>query len=149
MYDKYTSFNLCLEYIGTSYPIIPSSTTNTDNLAINIKMTGFNFINSTYEIKNNCNVSNIVLSPFYFSTTTPTNVYLSNASQYTFLKNNDIFNINIEYERIVDGKSPTNSILGITSGVMNVPYPNMIYIFKIFGCDPVDNTNNGSRIKNI
>jgi hypothetical protein len=55
MYDKYTSFNLCLEYIGTSYPIIPNSTTNTDNLAINIKMTGFNFINSTYEIKNNCN----------------------------------------------------------------------------------------------
>ena len=148
MYEKYSSFNLCLEYIGTSYPIIPNSTTN-DNLAVNIKMSGFNFINSTYEIKNNCNVSNIVLAPFLFSNSTPTNLYLSNVSQYTFLKNNDIFNINIEYERIIDGRSPINTIMGLSNTAMNVPYPNMIYIFKIFGCDPVDNTNNGSRIKNI
>jgi hypothetical protein len=144
MWDKYSSFNLCLEYIGTSYPPMSGINILNDDLAVNIKMSGFNFINSTYEIKNNCNVSNIVLCPFLFSNTTPTNLYLSNASQYTFLKNNDIFNINIEYERIIDSKKPLNG----SPTLSNIPYPHMVFIFKIFGCDPID-THNASRIKNI
>ena len=141
MYDKYDKFNLCLNCISTAYTAFALSATN--NSQVLIRLTGLPWVNCNYNITSSgMNVNNIynIIGTFKFSSSTPQEPltqYFYGSNIATFSKNSDIISITIDYLRLVDLSSPdtTNT------------YPQITFIFDIYGIDEYKTNDVSRRIK--
>ena len=113
MYEKYNSFNLCLNTISTSTSNILDTNQECKNVVM--RMTGLNWLNQTYSTStltssSKATIGTISFSPLYSTTQS----YYSNS--VTFGKNSEIVNLTIEYSRVADDAMSTSVFtLGITN----------------------------------
>ena len=137
MYDKYDTFNLCLNSI---YSNPCSSTLGADgsgnDLSLFIKLSGLPFINQTYDIYNKCNTDSTTIACINFVRNSPLTELYYNSSSNTFGKNQELVNLTFTYNRIKDDAIPSSS----------VNYPFMIYVFDIIGIPRDDGNKNGTRM---
>jgi len=141
MYDKYDRFNLCLNCISSAYTI--SALSGTTNSQVLIRFSGLPWVNCNYNItSSSINVNNIytIITSFKFSSSTPQEPltqYFYGSNIATFSKNSDIISITIDYLRLVDLLTPdtTNT------------YPQMTFIFDIYGIDEYKTNDVSRRIK--
>jgi hypothetical protein len=87
-------------------------------------MTGLSFVNSTYNQKLQSNSGALIVCPFIFLSTAgvQSQIY-NNLAVSTFIKQNDIVNISINYLRVKDDAAPTSTL------------PHMTFIFNIVGLE--------------
>ena len=121
MYDKYDTFNLCLKdiYSSEADPLLGETS---NDVHLSIKMSGLPFINQTYNLSNKINSIYTTLTCVEFIRTYALKNQYNNYSQ-TFGKNQETVSLKFSYHKIY------NDIPVISS----VPYPQMIYIFDIYG----------------
>jgi len=120
MFDKYDRFMLLLQNISHANAIT-FSTHNDRGVLIN--MSGLSFVNSTYNQKLQSNSGALIVCPFIFASAGVQSQIYNNFAISTFIKQNDIVNISINYTRIKDDVAPTTT------------YPNMTFIFNIVGLE--------------
>ena len=108
LYDKYDTFNLCLNTISTSQA--NTIDVNPDSKNITIKLGGLPFINQTYNVKSGSSSSSTSLATFNFTSSSSTTQYYYSNNIATFGKNSDTCNITIEYFRILDDIIPNSNI---------------------------------------
>jgi len=95
-----------------------------DDRALLINMSGLSFVNSTYNQKLQSNSGALIVCPFIFLAAASVQSQLyNNFAVSTFIKRNDIINISINYTRIKDDASPTNT------------FPHVNFIFNIVGLE--------------
>lgn len=142
MYDKYDTFNICLNTICCSTPPanlgVSYGNSDINNLHVIINISGLPFINQTYSQSNNRNTSSTPIGAFTFPTATTQvglqSFYSSNVA--TFGKSQELCNITISYSKVLDGLSPTS----------NLAFPEPVFIFDIIGIDKERGNLNGSRL---
>jgi hypothetical protein len=142
MYDKYEKFNLCLNTVSTSNVTgvtIPGN--SSDDRIVQLYLSGLPFINQTYDVVRGCNTNNAIIGTFNFpSVAGSVTQYFYSSNLATFDKRQNTLNINVFYNRVkTDGAGSYNVNAGGTA------YPDMIFIFDIFGI-PNDNLNYGQRL---
>ena len=123
MFDKYDRFLLLLQNISNASP---SATPGTAvDRAILINMSGLSFINSNYVQKFQSNTGSVIICPYIMSGTNAQSQIYNNFAVATFIKQNDIVNITINYTRIEDDVplSSTNA------------YCHVCFIFNIVGIE--------------
>ena len=121
MFDKYDRYLLLLQNI--SHALAATMTTIVDDRALLINMSGLSFVNSTYTQKLQSNSGALVVCPFIFASAGVQSQIYNNFAISTFIKQNDIVNISINYTRIKDDAAPTTT------------YPHMTFIFNIVGIE--------------
>ena len=121
MFDKYDRYLLLLQNI--SHALSATMTTIVDDRALLINMSGLSFVNSTYNQKLQSYSGSLIVCPFIFASAGVQNQTYNNFAISTFIKQNDIVNISINYTRIKDDAAPTTT------------YPNMTFIFNIVGLE--------------
>lgn len=138
MYDKYDTFNLCLSSITTGLASATIGTGTNDRVVV-INVGGLPFINNTYDTGLKHNVTTAVLGTFTFVPNQSVSQFFYSSNVATFGKNQDVCNISISYTRV----SPNAG-----SYVVNTPiyYPDVVFIFDIFGIDKQTGNQNGTRI---
>ena len=124
MFDKYDRFMLLLQNISHS---LSAAMATTDDRSILINMSGLSFVNSTYNQKLQSNSGALIVCPFIFPSAAgvQSQIY-NNFAISTFIKQNDIVNISINYTRIKDDAAPTTAA---------TTYPHMTFIFNIVGIE--------------
>ena len=120
MFDKYDRYLLLLQNI--SHAASAAMSTN-DDRSILINMSGLSFVNSTYNQKLQSNSGALIVCPFIFIASSVQSQLYNNFAVSTFIKQNDIVNISINYTRIKDDASPTST------------FPYMTFIFNIVGLE--------------
>ena len=116
MFDKYDRYLLLLQNISHAY----SAAIGTgDDRGILINMSGLSFVNSTYNQKLQSNSGALIICPYIFVSSNVQSQIYNNFAVSTFIKQNDIVNISINYTRIKDDTATT------------VTYPHMVFIFNI------------------
>jgi len=120
MFDKYDRYLLLLQNISQS---LAGTITTVDDKAILINMSGLSFVNSTYVQKLQSNSGALIVCPFIFVPSTIQSLLYNNFVVSTFIKQNDIVNISINYTRIKDDVAPTTT------------FPHMCFIFNIVGIE--------------
>ena len=101
MFDKYDRFLLLLQNISNASPTATPGTA-VDDRAFLINMSGLSFINSNYVQKFQSNTGSIIVCPYIMSGTNAQSQLYNNFAVATFIKQNDIVNITINYTRIED-----------------------------------------------
>ena len=124
MFDKYDRFLLLLQNISNASPSATPGAA-VDDRAILINMSGLSFINSNYVQKFQSNTGSVIICPYIMSGTNAQSQIYNNLAVATFIKQNDIVNITINYTRIEDdvASSSTNS------------YGHVCFIFNIVGIE--------------
>jgi len=111
MYDKYDTFNLCLNAISTSQAnsIDPFH----DSKNVSIKLSGLAWLNQSYNVKSLTNNNNsTTIGTFNFVGNSATSQFYNSNNIATFSKAQDICNITIEYQRILDEVVVNNNLSG-------------------------------------
>ena len=124
MFDKYDRFMLLLQHISNSTPTASVGTAAEDR-AVLINMSGLSFLNSNYNQKFQSNSGSIILCPYMFSAAGGQSQLYNNFAVATFIKQNDIVNITINYTRI-----DTDAAVATTN-----PYGHACFIFNIVGLE--------------
>jgi hypothetical protein len=143
MYEKYDSFNICLNTIMTDFiPTANNDTVYTDKTDQNavIFVSGLPFISNTYSTKTNTNTGRACLGTFSFATSPKLNTvtqYFYSSNIATFTKSCDLVSITIDLRRFDDG------VLQSTSD-----YQEQLYVFDIYGVVPKTKLID-HRIKNL
>ena len=124
MFDKYDRFLLLLQNISNASPSATPGAA-VDDRAILINMSGLSFINSNYVQKFQSNTGSVIICPYIMSGTNAQSQIYNNFAVATFIKQNDIVNISINYTRIEDdvALSTTNA------------YGHVCFIFNIVGIE--------------
>ncbi len=135
MYDKYDTFVLSLESIMQSESADDVGVSNDDALVL-VQMSGLPFINTTFNIQTGFNNYSTILTPIHVGSNT-INFNTFNNVFRTFGKASDLINITIGFLRY--DFAPGNTTL------VN-PYPNMTYIFNIFGIAKEKGDLNNTRM---
>ena len=120
MFDKYHRFMLLLQNISHS---LSAAMATTDDRSILINMSGLSFVNSSYIQKLQSNSAALIVCPYIFVSSNVQSQIYNNFAVSTFIKQNDIVNISINYTRIKDDAAPTTT------------YPHMTFIFNIVGIE--------------
>ena len=120
MFDKYDRYLLLLQNISHA---IAGAMTTTENKAVLINMSGLSFVNSTYNQKLQSNSGALIVCPFIFIASAIQSQLYNNLPVSTFIKQNDIVNISINYTKIKDDAAPTGTM------------PHMCFIFNIVGLE--------------
>ena len=121
MFDKYDRYLLLLQNISHSLSV---AIAGGDDRSVLINMSGLSFVNSTYIQKLQSNSGALIVCPFIFPTAAAVQSQLyNNFAVSTFIKQNDIVNISINYTKIKDDTATT------------VTYPHMCFIFNIVGIE--------------
>lgn len=139
MYNKYDRFNLCLNTVAQGFEVISLNSSNDGQCLIRI--TGLPWANNSYNITstgNNNNQSTIIGS-FQFVSSNPSTQYFYGSNMATFSKNQDLCNITIDYIKVYD--------LGVPISINS--FPQMSFIFDIFGIDDFKSNEKDKRIKYI
>jgi hypothetical protein len=121
MFDKYDRFMLLLQHIGQS---TSASIANYNYRGILINMSGLSFINSTYTQKLQSNSGSLIVCPYIVVSGGAQCQLYNNFAVSTFIKQNDIVNISINYTKIIDETAATD-----------VTYPHTVFIFNIVGLE--------------
>ena len=124
MFDKYDRFLLLLQNISNASPTTAPGTA-VDDRAILINMSGLSFINSNYVQKFQSNTESVIICPYIMSGTNAQSQIYNNFAVATFIKQNDIVNITINYTRIED-----DAAVSTTAG-----YGHACFIFNIVGLE--------------
>jgi hypothetical protein len=132
LYDLYDNFNLSLYYIASDASGTISGATDR---ACTIYMGGLPFSNQTYDVKNNCNGTDVVLSPFLFLSAASVQQHYFSSNYITFSKNQELVDISIKYSKIQTDTLYTGAQV----------YPNMIFVLHIFGIPK--EINQSSRLR--
>jgi hypothetical protein len=145
MYDTYDKFNICLNTIATAQMTsgsIPGTTP--DDRIVQIYLSGLPFLNQTYDVVRGGNTPNTVIATFTFPNATGSSTqYFYSSNIATFDKRQDEANIQIFYNRVkTDALANVPPTYIISTGAS---FPDMIFIFDIFGIPKVDH-NYGNRI---
>jgi hypothetical protein len=141
MYDKFDTFNICLNSIACGPPPADLGGTygdsDIDNLQHLINISGLPFINQTYSQPSNCNTSSAIVGVFLYPSATANVGYrvYNDSGVLTFGKNQEQCNISIRHTRVYDNLEPDTTLA----------FPTTTYIFSIVGVDKKSDTN-GSRI---
>jgi len=126
LYDKYDYFNLKL------ISIVSDDTTGgidvTNDLYVNVKMTGLPFVNQTYDVNNKCNTNVCYLSHHLFFTDSFSITEKSNDDNIVFGKNQELVNINIFYTKLIDD-------LPFSGDPALDEYGDATFLFSITGVD--------------
>ena len=141
MYDKYDRFNLCLNTIAQGVSTNNFWTSSKDAQCI-IRINGLPFVNNTYNISSssgNSLSSNCVIATYTFTNNSSSTQYFYSSNFATFSKNSDICSITIDYLRVEDLAIPT------TAGTNT--FPQMSFIFDIFGIDDYKTNDVNRRLK--
>ena len=121
MFDKYDRYLLLLQNISHS---LSTAIAGGDDRSVLINMSGLSFVNSTYIQKLQSNSGALIVCPFIFPSAAAVQSQLyNNFAVSTFIKQNDIVNISINYTKIKDDSATT------------VTYPHMCFIFNIVGIE--------------
>ena len=155
MYDKYDSFNLCLNTVCSGGVLTANNTYKlssdpNDNLVV-LTMSGLPFLNNVYDTRTQHNTNVSTLGCYQFvSTNANINVPVPSYTTYTtsnggntFGKYQEMVDLTICYNRVSD-----NAFI-IRDSVTNTgDFPQVQFIFNIFGIPKDDiNNKNGSRLK--
>jgi len=139
MYDQYDTFNLCLSSITTSLATAGIGSTASDRTLV-INVGGLPFINNTYDTGLKHNVTTTVLGTFTFVPSNTASNFFYSSNVASFAKNTDVVNISINYSRV-----------SLFNGSYNVvtlnPFPDVVFIFDIFGIPKDTPSHNGERLK--
>ena len=121
MFDKYDRYLLLLQNTSQA---LSGSIEGYDYRGIFINMSGLSFVNSTYIQKLQSNSGGLIVCPFIFPSAAgvQSQIY-NNFAVSTFIKQNDIVNISINYTRIKDDAAPTTT------------YPHVNFIFNTVGIE--------------
>ena len=129
MYDKFDTFNLCLNSVTSSVGNTDFGTTDDDrNVLINVG--GFPFLNQTYATVSGHNTNSTVMGSVFFQHSAITQYTFIN-SYATFGKNTDLLNINIFYTSIGTNKLPASPDA----------FPEVVFIFDIYGVEKHQDNN--------
>ena len=120
MFNKYDRYLLLLQNISHA---LAGTISTVDDKAILINMSGLSFVNSTYIQKLQSNSGALIVCPFIFVASNVQSQSYNNFAVSTFIKQNDIVNISINYTRIKDDAAPTTT------------YPHVNFIFNIVGIE--------------
>ena len=120
MFDKYDRFLLLLQNISQS---LAAAISSGDDRCILINMSGLSFVNSTYNQKLQSNSGALIVCPYIFVSSNVQCQIYNNFAVSTFIKQNDIVNISVNYTRIKDDVAPTTTC------------PHMTFIFNIVGLE--------------
>ena len=127
MFNKYDRYLLLLQNIShaKSGDFVKSgdASADADNRGILINMSGLSFVNSTYIQKLQSNSAGLIVCPFIFIASAIQSQLYNNLPVSTFIKQNDIVNISINYTRIKDDAATTTT------------WPHMTFIFNIVGLE--------------
>ena len=124
MFNKYDRYLLLLQNISHANS---GTMTTADDRSILINMSGLSFVNSTYNQKLQSNSGALIVCPFIFLSAAGVQRQIyNNFAVSTFIKQNDIVNISINYTRIKDDAAPTTAA---------TTYPHMAFIFNIVGIE--------------
>ena len=140
MWDKYETFNLCLNIITTEASLVDAQTTDENDRNLLVYISGLPWKNQTYNVKTGILSNQTILASFRVpasSTITTNTTLFQSFSLCTFTKGSDVANIAIELKRI-DGTIPQSTNL----------YPHQVYIFDIYGVEPKTKLID-HRIKNL
>jgi hypothetical protein len=147
MYDKYDKFNIELVSISQCTTADNFGTDDNDSNVL-IQMSGLPFVNNNYSLLtgNNVNSTIIAFYNFYNYDETTTQNYLHNSR--TFIKDTKyLVDITINYLRY--DLTNVNSVL--VNNLYGVPisgfYPEMVFMFNIYGIPNDKNNHNGSRMQ--
>ena len=140
IYDKYARFNLCLNTIAQGVSASNFWTSSKDGQCI-IRINGLPFVNNTYNISSSGNsiTSNAIIATFNFTNNSSSTHYFYGSNIATFSKNSDICSITIDYIRVEDLLTPNTSVGSV--------FPQMTFIFDIFGIDDYKTNDVSRRIK--
>ena len=125
LYDKFDTFNLCLNTVVSSTGDANLGAA-TDDRTVIIKMSGLPFINQTYSVKQGCNTNVCALCSFTFFRSSTATQYFNSSNCYTFGKSANMVNLTIQYGTILADKIPATA----------VAFPHMVYLFDIVGVEP-------------
>ena len=123
MYDKYEKFNLCLVNISTG-PANATLGASVDDLNVSVNISGLPWINQTYNTDTGNNTNTAIITTFQFSRNSCINLYNYGSNFLTFGKAQDLCNITISLLK------SSNYAVALST---TVPYPNVLYIFRIIG----------------
>jgi hypothetical protein len=138
MYDKYDTFNICLNTVSTANASANTGTANDDRNVI-MSLTGLPWINQTYNTAYLTNTASTVLCTYQFASSATTTQYFYSNNLATFGKNQELVNLTLSYTRIVDNAQPTTAN----------PFPHVVLIFDIFGIDETKHDITSHRMKSI
>jgi hypothetical protein len=120
MFNKYDRYLLLLQNISHANS---GTMTTADDRSILINMSGLSFVNSSYIQKLQSNSGALIVCPFIFVASAVQSQLYNNFAVSTFIKQNDIVNISVNYTRIKDDVAPTTTC------------PHMCFIFNIVGLE--------------
>jgi hypothetical protein len=109
MYDKYNSFNICLNTISTT--TANTIDPNTESKNVILKLSGLPWLNQSYDSKTLTNVNKVVMGAFTFIPSSSNSQYYYSNNVATFGKNQEICNITLEYTRVFDDAMSTGTYL--------------------------------------
>ena len=120
MFDKYDRFLLLLQNISNASPTATPGA-SVDDRAFLINMNGLSFINSNYVQKFQSNTGSVIICPYIVSGTNAQSQLYNNFAVATFIKQNDIVNITINYTRIEDDVAvSTTAVYGHACFIFNI-----------------------------
>ena len=112
---------LLLQNIANGVLTVSNQGANADDRAILINMSGLSFLNSNYNQKFQSNTGSITLCPYIFSGGGGQSQLYNNFAIATFLKQNDVVNISINYTKISTELTPTtNNAFGHVAFFFNI-----------------------------
>ena len=119
MFNKYDRYLLLLQNISQA---LAGAISTVDDKAILINMSGLSFVNSTYIQKLQSNSGALIVCPIIVVSGGVQSQLYNNFAVSTFIKQNDIVNISINYTKMKDESAATD-----------VTYPHTVFIFNIVG----------------
>jgi hypothetical protein len=134
MYDKYDTFNLCLNTISTG--VASTLGVSNDDKNTIIKISGLPFLNQCYNVKTGSNTQQTVIATFLFTSSQSNTQYYYSNNIATFGKNQEQVNISIQYNRVSDD-TPVQTVNN---------FPDAIFVFDIIGIPKDQSNKNGARL---
>jgi hypothetical protein len=148
MYDKYDKFNIELVSI-TQYTTEENLDFITDPDEYNafIQLSGLSFVNNNYSLLDNHNKNSTIIAPYQFVAFDTVDIKYFEKCSRTFIKGSSyIIDLTITYLKadlnIVDSDLRYDGNGDITFGI----YPEMVFMFNIYGIPNDKNNHNGSRM---
>ena len=122
MFDKYDRYLLLLQNISQS---LAGAIATPDDKCCIINMSGLSFLNSTYSKTLQSNSRYLAVVPFTFKSAESILYNYQNFAVSTFIKQNDIVNISINYTKI-----KTDTAVSTVNA-----FPHVIFYFSIVGLE--------------
>ena len=141
MYDKYDMFALVPVVFASSHANNTFGSTNDDRIT-QVFISGLPFTNNVYSTFSKTNTNVAFCNNMTF--VRQASVVVNGGPVLTFTKNQELVNINIFYQRV----SPVGTTTNYTISTNNHVYPNVVFIFKIYGIPKTDRVEdlNSSRM---